>query len=97
MYLTCSDDHLERYEIINIAINRAKQHYQQARYNKIVYVGDRRWDYHAAQKINIGFVGIGSELTEQNLIAPLVKNYEANMFLDILMNKTHSIASIDKR
>ena len=59
-------------------------------------MGDRPWDYHAAQKINIGFVGIGSELSEQNLNAPLVENYAANMFLDILMNKIHSIASIDK-
>ncbi len=64
--LAHSDDHIERENIISIAIGRAQVRYNKASYSKIIYVGDRQWDKVAASKLNIEFIGVGDELGAVN-------------------------------
>lgn len=60
--LATSSEHIERSEIIKIAIERAKEIYQIQNYNHVIYVGDRKWDLLAAKTLNIGFIGIGENI-----------------------------------
>lgn len=60
------NDHIERSEIIKVAISRAKQKYDIENYQQTIYVGDRFWDYSAASRLNIEFIGVGNELHQQN-------------------------------
>ena len=57
-----SDDHMERKNIISIAIERSQNHYKKCDYTKVIYVGDRLWDKCAAMDLGIGFIGIGDDL-----------------------------------
>lgn len=57
-----SDDHIERENIISIAISRAQLYYKKQSYSKVVYVGDRLWDKTAATNLKINFIGIGDAL-----------------------------------
>ncbi len=61
------NDHIERAEIIKIAVSRAKQAYGVDDYQQTIYVGDRLWDYHAATRLDIGFIGVGDELYQQGM------------------------------
>ncbi len=80
--LACGDDHIERHEIIKVALERSKIHYQQKGYNTIVYVGDRLWDYKASQALEIQFIGVGSEFTQNKLVdIPIVENYLSDDFI----------------
>lgn len=79
--IACGDDHIERSEIIKIAIGRAKLQYQRNAYSKIIYVGDRMWDYHAAKKLNLNFIGVGNELANAKISAiPIINNYLSDSF-----------------
>lgn len=84
--LGCGDDHIERYEIINIAIERAKNHYKQKQYKTVVYVGDKHWDYKASQKLRVKFIGVGEEFAlNERVDFPTIKDYSSNnllMYLD---------------
>ncbi len=83
--LGCADDDMERYEIINIATQRAKKHYQQEQYKTIVYVGDRFWDYRASQKLGINFIGVGEEFFAGKPVDfPVVQDYSSNNILIFL-------------
>ncbi|OGT41182.1 MAG: hypothetical protein A3F42_03575 [Gammaproteobacteria bacterium RIFCSPHIGHO2_12_FULL_37_34] len=57
-----SDDHVERENIISIAISRAQECYKKLSYSKIIYVGDRLWDKVAANNLKIDFIGVGDTL-----------------------------------
>lgn len=57
-----SDDHIEREDIISIAINRAQDIYKKHSYSKVIYVGDRLWDKAAANNLRIDFIGVGDAL-----------------------------------
>lgn len=45
------------------AIEQSKNYYQED-FLDVVYVGDRHWDYIAAQQLGINFIGIGKELSK---------------------------------
>jgi phosphoglycolate phosphatase-like HAD superfamily hydrolase len=57
-----SDDHMERKNIISIAIERSQNYYEKSDYANVVYVGDRLWDKRAAMDLGIGFIGIGDDI-----------------------------------
>ena len=82
--IATADDHIERCEIINIAIKRSKQHYCNNSYGQVIYVGDREWDYRAAQELGIGFIGIGKVLGEANLNIPVINDYKHGKLIDLL-------------
>lgn len=63
-----ADDHIERAEIINIAIQRAQTQNRVNQYQQIIYVGDRLWDKRAAIGLNIGFVGVGAEFLDDDQV-----------------------------
>ncbi|VEG92462.1 HAD family hydrolase [Legionella spiritensis] len=80
-----SDDHMEREQIITIAIERAKKNYHRPAYAKMIYVGDRIWDKNAARNINIDFIGIGAELgniNEKDFFH--INDYTGNAFIQYL-------------
>ena len=79
-----SDDHIERHEIIKVAIERSKQHYNKKLYDYVVYIGDRHWDYKAAQELGIGFIGIGDELRKAQLKEPIIDNYINGSLVSLL-------------
>jgi phosphoglycolate phosphatase-like HAD superfamily hydrolase len=54
-----ANDHIERMEIIKVAINKVKTLHNVKAYQHIIYVGDRHWDAQVARKLNIGFIAIG--------------------------------------
>lgn len=58
-----SDDHMERKNIISIAIERSQNYYKKC-YTNVIYVGDRLWDKRAAMDLGIGFIGVGNDLGE---------------------------------
>jgi len=51
---------LSRAEILQAAIERAGAHYQQTSFDRVVSIGDARWDVRAARNLEINFVGVGS-------------------------------------
>ncbi|MBS0655605.1 MAG: HAD family hydrolase [Verrucomicrobia bacterium] len=57
--LATSNDHYERKDIIQCAVERSKEHYKRTDYRTIIYVGDRPWDLKATQQLGIPFIGIG--------------------------------------
>ena len=58
--MATSDDALDRAEVIQVAADRAKEHYGQREWTSIVYVGDGIWDLRAAKNLGCGFIGIAS-------------------------------------
>lgn len=70
-----AEDHLERSELIKIATTKAQEHYNRLAYDKLVYVGDRLWDYTAANTAGYKFIARGSNeiFTAKNVIS--VENY----------------------
>jgi phosphoglycolate phosphatase-like HAD superfamily hydrolase len=58
--MATSDDAFDRAEIIEVAVDRAKERYGQPSWGSIVYVGDGLWDLRAANNLGCGFVGIAS-------------------------------------
>lgn len=82
--LATGDDHIERREIINIAIEKSKRHYAKDSYDQVIYVGDRHWDYRAAQDLGIRFIGIGHELRKANLNIPIIIDYMDDSLVDLL-------------
>ena len=51
----CADDALDRETIIELAIQRAREHADEG----IVYVGDGVWDGRACRNLRIPFIGVG--------------------------------------
>jgi phosphoglycolate phosphatase-like HAD superfamily hydrolase len=54
-----ADESITREGIIQLAISRALARYQQARFERIVSIGDAVWDVRAARSLGLPFVGIG--------------------------------------
>ncbi|KTD62162.1 HAD family hydrolase [Legionella spiritensis] len=59
-----SDKHFERTDIILHAIEQSKSKHQE-NFSSITYVGDRQWDYIAAQQLGLNFIGVGKEFCNQ--------------------------------
>lgn len=55
-----AEDARSREGIVRTAIDRARQHYGQDRFAKVVSVGDGLWDVKTAINLGLDFVGIGS-------------------------------------
>ena len=55
----CADDALDRETIIELAIERAREHADDG-IQGIVYVGDGVWDARACRNLRIPFIGVGS-------------------------------------
>lgn len=55
-----SGDAVDRLDIIRIAIDRAKESYGRAAFERIVYVGDAVWDVRAAKALGIDFLGLAT-------------------------------------
>src|SRR5262245_25243568 len=56
-----ADDGLSREEILKSAVLRARLHYQQSHFKRIVSVGDGLWDVRTARNLGFPFLGIGGE------------------------------------
>ncbi len=56
-----ADDALDRVDILRTAIGRARQHYEQDTFEKVVYVGDGVWGVLAAKALRIGFLGLATD------------------------------------
>ena len=57
--LATADDAVSRTAILQKALDRALRINSRTGYDKIVSVGDGRWDVEAAQKLGFAFIGIG--------------------------------------
>lgn len=80
-----ADDHVERIEIINTAIKHAQTRNGINQYQQIIYVGDRLWDKRAAEQLNIGFIGVGSEFSCNNQIFRITDYKNESILLDYLV------------
>jgi phosphoglycolate phosphatase-like HAD superfamily hydrolase len=56
-----AEDGLSREEIVWTAISKSLAHYRQKRFEKIVSIGDGIWDVRAAARLELPFLGVGSE------------------------------------
>jgi phosphoglycolate phosphatase-like HAD superfamily hydrolase len=56
-----ADDAVSREAIVSTALARAQARYGAVAFDKIVYVGDGAWDVRTAARLNLGFVGVGTE------------------------------------
>lgn len=56
-----ADDHFERKEIIKKTVLQAQELHGVAQYDRLIYVGDKDWDYRAAKDLHMEFIGIGAE------------------------------------
>lgn len=59
-----SSDCYDRKDIIQVAIERAKETYNCSAYSRMIYVGDKLWDKNAAHLLGIEFIGIGAPWRE---------------------------------
>ena len=55
-----ADDGISREEILNSAVLKSQQRYQQSRFDRVVSVGDGIWDVRTARNLNFAFLGIDS-------------------------------------
>ena len=62
-----ADDGYSREEILQSAISKAEQFYQQNRFARIVSVGDGLWDVRTARNLEFPFLGIGVGDAERKL------------------------------
>lgn len=74
-----AEDSVDRREIIQKSIERAKEYYQQDHFNDLVYIGDGIWDLNAAKSLEMGFVGIDVKGVDQRLSpkgAKVLRDYQ---------------------
>lgn len=62
-----AEDGPARETIVTAAIERASQHYNRARFDKIVSIGDGLWDVRTAANLGLAFVGIAAEARAETL------------------------------
>jgi phosphoglycolate phosphatase-like HAD superfamily hydrolase len=58
--LACADDATARADIVQLAMARAERFYG-CRFDRVVVLGDARWDVDAAALLGLPFIGIASE------------------------------------
>ncbi len=84
-----ADDHLARAGIVRRAIERARETHGVESFQRVVYVGDGRWDFLATQQLGIDFVGV-TDHRDPNILSSmgaknLIKDYsDQNSFLKLL-------------
>jgi phosphoglycolate phosphatase-like HAD superfamily hydrolase len=57
--MATSDDSVSRSEIIDTAIQRAKQRFEVENFESVRYVGDGVWDARASRRLGLPFIGVG--------------------------------------
>ncbi|MEJ2246952.1 MAG: haloacid dehalogenase-like hydrolase [Acidobacteriota bacterium] len=57
---TFADDGIAREEILQLAVVKALEYYEQNEFEKIVSIGDAVWDVQTAANLEVAFLGIGS-------------------------------------
>lgn len=67
--LATSINSITREGFVKEAISKAKKHYQQEHFDRIIAVGDGIWDLKAAQAVGIDFIGIGLKNKAQMMAA----------------------------
>lgn len=55
-----ADDGFSREEILESAVFKSQQRYQQSRFERVVSIGDGLWDVRTARNLKFAFLGIGS-------------------------------------
>ncbi len=84
--LASSDDHYDRKCILEVATERAKNEYQIEHFNTITYVGDKAWDFRAANELGYEFIGIGDcpKLKEETFDKRLPDYLDAKRFMEFV-------------
>ncbi|WP_416051576.1 hypothetical protein [Cupriavidus basilensis] len=77
MLLTASE-YPSRTDLVASAIHQARRYYDIAKPKRIVSVGDGRWDLEVAEKLGIGFIGIGASAA-----ADVLTSRGATVFADL--------------
>lgn len=62
-----ADDGFSREDILNSALSKAREHYQQSNFERVVSVGDGLWDVRTASNLKFPFLGIGAGEREKKL------------------------------
>lgn len=55
-----AEDGFSREEILQVAVTKSFEHYQESGFAKIVSVGDGLWDVRTARHLGYSFIGVGS-------------------------------------
>ena len=67
--IATADDAIERDRIMQIARDRAAGLCESAQFQSITYIGDGLWDWQASQRMDVAFIGIGSDARAERLRA----------------------------
>ena len=81
-----SDDHHTRAGIVETAMSRALERSEAGHYDRVVAVGDGRWDVTTAQALGLAFIGVGSadHLAEIGARVGVPDYTDAERFLGLL-------------
>jgi len=77
-----SNDHSNRVQLIELAIERSKKHYQIDSFDKITYIGDGVWDFKATKELGIDFIGVDCNQTGK------LKQYTDQIIGEFSLNTT---------
>lgn len=76
-----ADDHVERTEIIKKTVQQALVMHQVHQYERLIYVGDKDWDYRAAKALNMEFIGVGSAFINAPNMDLRITDYQSDQDL----------------
>jgi phosphoglycolate phosphatase-like HAD superfamily hydrolase len=82
-----SDYHISKHDIIKLLIEESKAKNKLSLFEKVIYVGDREYDYRTAQGLLIDFIGIDfrrNGLLKKSGAEKVVNNYKDGKFMDFL-------------
>lgn len=84
-----ADEHFSRDDIIRATIAKSQAAFEMPQFEKIVYVGDGRWDFASSKRLGIGFVGIADDRKPEYLkemgATHIIPHYEDfQTFMDAL-------------
>lgn len=82
-----SDYHISKHDIIKSLIEEIKAKNKLSSFEKIIYVGDREYDFRTAQTLNIDFIGIDSRrdgILVKSGAKRVVDNFSDGKFKELL-------------
>lgn len=86
MPMGTADDAIERKEVMEIAIQKAKKVNQIGQFDKTIYFGDRSLDYDAAKSLGLSFIGVTNPTNIDEFkklgITDTIENYLDDSFLN---------------
>jgi phosphoglycolate phosphatase-like HAD superfamily hydrolase len=80
--MASSDDDCDRKRIMEIGIQRARDHYACSGFERVVYLGDGPWDLHFSRLLGYAFIGIGERVKALTQSAPECGHWHPD-YLDI--------------